>query len=192
MRLSGITEPANITYPSVLRGYLKRNVETCLAGSVFRGFVKPISTKKFTGFVLDALADVDTLDEFTLEQSDKFLKMDDQELVWVSEIVEWNAEVRYYVLEGKILGWGRYDDGPDEWSEPPLEFVQEIVDTYESMSLNTPIAYSVDVGMLDGGEPALVECNDAWALGYYKGTLSENDYIKMLWARWNQLFLQKA
>jgi len=192
MRLSGINEPANISYPSVLRGYLKRNVEIRDAGSIFRGFVKPINTKTFTGFVFDCLEPLESLDEFTTEQADEFMKLDSKEKVWASEIVEWNAEVRYYVREGKILGYGRYDDGPDEWAEPPLEFVQEIVDAYESKSLNTPIAYSVDVGVLASGEPALVECNDAWALGYYKGTLSENDYVEMLWVRWNQLFSQRV
>jgi len=192
MRLSGIAEPTNISYPSVLRGFLKRKLEERQAGSIFQAFVKPINTKTFTGFVFDAMMDPDSLDQFTAEQFHEFMKLDAREKVWTSEIVEWNAEVRYYVLEGKILGYGRYDDGPDEWPEPPLEFVQEIVDTYESRSMNTPIAYSVDVGMLASGEPALVECNDAWALGCYKGTLSENDYVEMLWARWQQLFSQRV
>jgi hypothetical protein len=45
----------------------------------------------------------------------------------------------------------------------------------------------LDWGELEWGEPALVEVNDAWALGFYKGTLSDKDYIEMLYARWQQL-----
>ena len=71
--------------------------------------------------------------------------------------------------------------------KPPIDFVQQVIDTYESQNLNTPIAYSLDIGMLDWGEPALVEVNDAWALGFYKGTLSDKDYIEMLYDRWQQL-----
>lgn len=52
---------------------------------------------------------------------------------------------------------------------------------------NAPAAFSLDVGVLDTGETALIECNDAWALGYYKGSLAHKDYIRMLWMRWEQL-----
>ena len=187
MRLAGIQEPPNITYPSVLRPFLKRNVEQRIAGSVFHAFVKPIETKLFTGFVFDAMQDPQTLDEFTAEQHEAFMSLPADHLVWVSEVMKWSAECRYYVREGKLLGYGRYDDGPDDWPEPPIDFVQQVIDVYESQNLNTPIAYSLDIGMLDWGEPALVEVNDAWALGFYKGTLSDKDYIEMLYDRWQQL-----
>jgi hypothetical protein len=48
MRLAGIQEPLNITYPSVLRHFLKRKVKQRIAGSVFHAFVKPIETKIIT------------------------------------------------------------------------------------------------------------------------------------------------
>lgn len=67
MQLADIKEPSNITYPSVLRHFLKRNVEQRRAGSIFHAFVKPIETKTFTGFVFDAMQDPHTLDDFTAD-----------------------------------------------------------------------------------------------------------------------------
>lgn len=54
-------------------------------------------------------------------------------------------------------------------------------------SQDAPAAFSLDIGVLEPGETALIECNDAWALGYYRGTLSHRDYIDMLWRRWDQI-----
>jgi hypothetical protein len=52
-----------------------------------------------------------------------------------------------------------------------------------------PVSYSLDVGVMEDGRTALVECNDGWALGYYKGDLRPLDYFKMLDARWQELIL---
>lgn len=187
LALAGIAEPDNLSYPEPLRRFLKRDVCTLRAGSVLgTHFVKPVQTKAFTGFVFDTMTDPDTLTPHDREQYEAFLRLHPDEPVWVSEPVRWRTEVRYYIAEGRVLGLGRYDDGPDAWPMPDEMIVREMVDAF-TRHPDSPVAYTLDIGVLETGETALVECNDAWAIGYYKGSLSRNDYIKMLWARWMQL-----
>lgn len=187
MALACIEEPANLTYPEPLQRFLLRDVKVQRAGAVLgTHFVKPTKTKTFTGFVFDTMTDPASLSPHDREQYDAFMLLDADELVWVSEPVRWQAEVRYYIAHHAVLGMGRYDDGQDHWALPDERVVEEMVDVLARLP-KTPAGYTLDVGMLDTGETALVECNDAWAIGYYKGTLSRNDYIKMLWARWSQL-----
>lgn len=186
MAVLDIEEPANISYPEALQPFLLRDVRVLPAGRVLgTHFVKPMATKGFTGFVFDTMTDPATLAPHEQEQHAAFMALDAQAPVWVSEPVQWQAEVRYYVCDNQILGFGRYDDGPDDWAMPDPHRVQAMVDTYARTG--APAAYSLDVGVLTTGDTALVECNDAWALGFYKGTLSHKDYVRLLWARWQQI-----
>ncbi|WP_186214812.1 ATP-grasp domain-containing protein [Burkholderia gladioli] len=187
MELAGIEEPANLSYPEVLRPWLYRKLEKRAAGSVLgHYFIKPTATKRFTGFVFDTLSNPEHLSFHDRAQYNAFLSMPADEKVWVSEPVTWLSEFRYYVLDGKVLGNGRYDDGPDDAPEPDEDAVGQMAQLM-AREPDAPAAFSIDVGVLDTGETALIECNDAWALGYYKGTLSHRDYVAMLWRRWEQL-----
>lgn len=187
MELAGIIEPPNISYPDVLRPWLRRKVEQRAAGSVLgHHFIKPTATKRFTGFVFDMLSNPEHLSFHDRAQYNAFLSMPADEKVWISERVTWLSEFRYYVLDGKVLGNGRYDDGPDEAAEPDEDAVRQMAELM-TREPDAPAAFGLDVGVLESGETALIECNDAWALGYYKGTLSHRDYVAMLWRRWEQL-----
>jgi hypothetical protein len=187
MGLAGIAEPVNRSYPEILRPYLHRKVEKRRAGSVIgHYFIKPVATKLFTGFVFDTLDNPEHLSFHDRAQYNAFLALSPETPVWVSEPVTWLSEFRYYVVDGKVCGKGRYDDAPDDMPETDDEKVQEMA-ALVYREPNAPAAFSIDVGVLDSGETALIECNDAWALGYYKGTLSHRDYVFMLWRRWEQL-----
>lgn len=191
MALASINEPENLSYPEVLRPFLHRNMGMQRAGLVLgRWFVKPAKTKAFTGFLFDTLSNPDSLSDHDREQYNAFMAMPPEAPVWISEPVVWLSEFRFYIADGQIKGWGRYDDGPDD--TPPLdhgkiEYMAEVM----TGSPGAPAAFSLDVGVLDSGETALVECNDAWALGLYRGTLSRKDYTEMLWRRWQQLLQAK-
>jgi len=187
MSLAGIVEPDNISYPDCLAQWLHRAVEQRRAGSVLgRWFIKPTETKAFTGFVVDTLGDPDHLSPHDREQYNAFLALSADTPVWVCEPVTWLSEFRYYVVDGEVRGEGRYDDAPDEMPAPDIRQVAEMASIMAG-SAGAPIAFGLDVGVLDSGETALIECNDAWALGYYRGTLSQREYIEMLWRRWEQL-----
>lgn len=187
MRLAGIREPGSLSYPHPLRFALRRKVLQCLAGEVAgHWFVKPVATKRFSGFVLDPRSSPDQWPECDRVEYAVFQSIPPETPVWISAPVCWRAECRYYILDGEIRGYGRYDDGPDEWPEPDLRKVRAWVRDWASCS-GTPVAFSLDAGVLETGETALVECNDAWALGFYTGTLSFSDYILMLSSRWSEL-----
>lgn len=187
MALAGISEPANISYPESLRRYLRREVTQRTAGSVLgHWFIKPITTKVFTGFVFDTMENPEHLSGHDREQYNVFLSLPPETPVWISEPVTWRSEFRYYVLNGEVRGEGRYDAAADSMPAPDMFLVNEMVWAL-ACTKNAPAAFSLDVGVLDTGETALIECNDAWALGYYKGSLAHKDYIRMLWMRWEQL-----
>ena len=187
MSLAGVKEPENISYPPSLRAYLQRDVQQHrIDGNVLealpaRCFVKPVQTKAFTGFVFDA--QVPPEDESSLALHKALASMPAVADLWVSEVVDWRTEVRFYVAQGRLLGAGRYDDGPDAWPDPDPATVQAMIEAF----VDAPAAYTLDVGVLAGGETALVECNDAWAIGYYKGSLTPSDYYAMLRSRWMEI-----
>lgn len=187
MALAGIAEPESLSYPHVLKPYLRRQLERIPAGLVMgHWFVKPTVTKAFTGFVFDTFESPDHLSCHDRAQYDAFMAVDPRSPVWVSETVSWASEVRYYVLDGEILGEGRYDDGPDDVLLPEAAVVQEMVSRF-SASPGAPVAFALDAGRLQDGSTALVEVNDMWAVGFYSGTLTEREYVRMLHRRWAQL-----
>jgi len=187
MDIAGISEPANLSYPQVLESHLHRRVNLIPAGLVMgRWFVKSTATKAFTGFVFDTFTDPADLDPHDRVQYEAFRALEPDAPVWVGEAVSWRSEVRYYVLDGQIVGEGRYDAGPDDALVPDPAVVQEMVRRF-SASPGAPVAFAIDAGVLDCGTTALVEVNDAWALGYYSGTLEPREYVRMLWRRWRQL-----
>ena len=192
MALANIAEPGNLSYPHVLQPYLRRSVDQREAGTVVGSwFVKPVATKAFTGFVFDTFDNPDHLSCHDRAQLNAFLALDPRSRVWVSEPVSWASEVRYYVLEGEILGEGRYDDGPDDAPLPDTTIVRGMASRF-SASPGAPLAFALDVGVLECGATALVEVNDAWALGFYSGTLAPRQYSQMLWRRWQQLRAPKV
>lgn len=187
MALAGITEPENISYPEPLRPYLRREVQQRRAGGVLgHWFIKPTTTKAFTGFVFDTCGNPDHLSGYDRAQYNAFLELDADTPVWISEPVTWLSEIRYYVIDGEIRGDGRYDDAPDDRPQPERRLVSEMAAAMAEIP-GAPVAFGLDVGVLDSGETALIECNDGWALGYYKGSCTRKDYVELLWRRWEQL-----
>ena len=106
--------------------------------------------------------------------------------VWVMPDHAFAAEHRVYVCQGEVLGWGRYDDGKGDpaWS---LKTIKQMVQIYQD-SGTAPAGYGLDVGVSAvDGKTYLVEVNDGWALGLYKGTCHGRDYLKLLQARWAEI-----
>jgi hypothetical protein len=119
--------------------------------------------------------------------------------IWISPYVQYGKEYRFYVCGNKILGCARYDsiedpdheDTEDMGTEEADDFfgASEVVEAFKEVA---PAAYCLDFGeVVADGSTNLIEINDAWALGYYRwGTLSPEDYVKMLWARWSEMTME--
>lgn len=184
MRQGGFPEPDNLSYPAVLTDFLCRHVNSVRAGQVLgHWFVKPQKTKAFTGFLFDTMADPDSLSPDVRPDYDAFMALPADAPVWISEPVSFVSEWRFYVRDQKIIGRGRYDpDGAEDASEPDLSVVMAAVQAF-----NPGHPYAIDFGVIEGGETALVEVNDAWAIGLYGGAMPQRDYVNFLWARWEGL-----
>ena len=148
MAIAGISEPENISYPEPLRPYLRRMVTLRPAGQVLgHWFIKPTTTKTFTGFVVDILGNPDHLTGYDRAQYNEFLALAPETPVWVSEPVKWLSEYRYYVIGGVVRGEGRYDDAPENMPVPDYDEVAAMAKAMSS-STGAPVAYSLDVGVL--------------------------------------------
>jgi hypothetical protein len=147
--------------------------------------VKPVQTKRFTGFVFDSALPPSGYSEHDREQLAALQALPASEPVWRCEIVQFVCEWRYYVLDGAILGCGRYDpEGADDAQQPDGNVVRQAVHSMRQSGIS---AYALDMGVLDNGQTVLVEANDAWALGLYGRAVEPSTYWGMLRRRWQQM-----
>lgn len=180
----GVTLPEIGAYPDVLRPYLRRAHRMDVLGEARRlavqTFIRPaFAVKAFTGFMFRPSDP---------EHAERLTALPDDLPVWLCEPVTWLCEWRYYLVQGEIIGAGRYDpEGAEDAPEPDRYLVRSLVRAWGALS---PAGYALDVGVLHSGETALVEVNDGWALGYYKGTCSPAGYLRLLQARWEELCRQ--
>lgn len=184
MELAGIEKPRFECYPWETSKFITRDIFHAHAQDVLvfnhDCFVKPHALKLFNGFVVrfDGVYDEHDQEQFNI------LKANPHALVYVSEVVKFLSEWRYYVADGKIIGEARYDaDGQDDALSPDLTIVQAAVD---AMSANHKF-YTLDFGVLEDGKTELVEANDAWAIGLYGDAMSAKDYANWLINRWQEI-----
>ena len=91
MVLAGITVPDNLSYPFCLNQFLHRSVtQSQIRHARLGDFVKPMTTKLFTGFILPA--DLGQISEHDQEQLAIFQSLPDNTSAWISEAVAWVSE----------------------------------------------------------------------------------------------------
>lgn len=167
-KIYGIALPDFPTYPESIQAYLNRKIwidQFCsVADDVF---VKPVATKIFTGAIKSSITE--------------YVPSDTQ--VWVSPAIQFDQEWRFYILEGNVVGYARYDDLESDDLEPPCVLVAKIASEFR----DAPVGYSLDMGH-SFGHWSLIEANDGWSLGYYRvGTMTTRGYMRLITARWNQI-----
>jgi hypothetical protein len=167
----------HINYPSSLKQFLGRETGTSklreLPALLEKRpvFVKPLhDDKRFTGFVCKGPEDCWNIKLGGLDQ--------DFDILW-SDPVDIVAEYRVYVLNGDIQNVARYVGKVD--ALPSMNIVRQMIRAYTG----APIAYGLDVGILNNGQTILVEVNEGLALGNYG--LSPLLHAKMIAARWFEL-----
>lgn len=186
MRVAHFREPEPLGFPSMLRMFYCRSIElsTAAQARASTGFVKPVQTKLFNGFIHRSDLNYDDHDQ---EQVTILNGLAGDTPVWVSDVIEIQSEFRYYVDGMKILGRARYDQSDEEnVPEPDSQTVNSIIRT---LKLRHP--YALDVGVLKGGQTALIELNDAWSLGLYANAMTPLAYLKLLASRWNSIANKK-
>lgn len=175
LKVLGKPIPPNVDYPEALREFLGRKIRCGLLSevraSVCPVFVKPVAHKEFTGFVWDA-SDVSS-------RRRAVTQADDVE-VWISDVVDFRAEYRSFILEDRVLDCRIYKG---DWSKAPARDVVEAA--VKAMRGIAPVAYSLDWGVAEDGRTLLVEMNEGYSLGHYG--LHPALYARMLDARWHQM-----
>lgn len=178
-RICGKTIP-NIDYPKELHSFMGRDFCRTTLGKVHHEvsqyelkpiFVKSQDQKVLTGFVCNSFSD------YVQHCAGHDLATE----VFVSGVVNFKAEFRTYIHRHSIVNClrykGDYDVAPDKKTVDAM--------LYALRDANMPVAYSIDVGVLDTGETVLVECNDGFALGNY-GVYARK-YAEMHRDRWYQM-----
>lgn len=170
----GKNTPLPIDYPFELSLYLKRELYQGKFSDVVNGqWVKPYNTKEFEHFFY---SDLDTdINDGVLPDTP----------VWISEPKSFVNEWRVYVMNNRIIGISQYDGLEEnvDLNDNEIDEVESMINDWDG----APVSYCLDVGRFVDGTFALVEVNDAWATGYYKGTIKRIDYARWLHARWESL-----
>jgi len=177
MQVAGIIEPENISYPTGCDKYLCRKIVKTTLGNIEnkKCFIKPVLTKQFTGCIFNPCglnSEIDVLPLFTQ--------------IWISEIVEFKSEWRYYIKNHKIIGYSQYHQTNESIDKPNIDIVNEFIS--QKLAGNY---YCADFGVLQNGETALIEVNDAWAIGLYVESISSKQYLDFLWGRWSEIQLNR-
>jgi hypothetical protein len=166
-----------------LFSYEKRNIWlTSYDSEIFRRlnekqklFIKPYKLKEFDPAVID----------IGQQPSEEIQK---SEKIFLSDVVDFSSEYRFYVCDKQILGYSIYGEGDPQYVD--IRFVEYIISEFKHYTYTHghPVAYSVDIGIDKNGEHYLVELNDGWSLGYYPwGTCSFGSYLRVINSRWDQI-----
>jgi hypothetical protein len=168
-------------YPPSLAPFLHRRIWRTTLGQIEyeivsseQGpwFIKPADRRKsFTGHVFLSIDDFRLIGDVSRRHE-----------VWCAAPVEWLSEFRVYVLGDTILSVDCYSG--DANIPLDLETVRRAIAAFR-LSGEAPAACALDFGVLSTGQTALVEVNDAYAIGAYK--IGAESYTDLLFARWQEL-----
>jgi hypothetical protein len=186
-KLIGIQPPELNPYDICLDGYWHRPINIAAASHIRAGlipegiFIKPATLKLFNGFVYYGDRAI-CYDDHDLEQIKKFHALPANQHIYFSDVIDFVAEWRCYVTEGRLIAACRYDANDEDY---PLDdaFVNGVVERLSGRTI------AADIGLTRDGKFCGVELNDAWAIGKYQG-ISNNDYVDFLSVRWKELLLQ--
>lgn len=168
-RYHGIHDLLPIEVPMCLRQkkYLNRNYVIIDKSQIpFQGFyfIKHVSKLKSFSFVGDVknMPPNDTLPSG---------------LYQVSSMVDFLSEYRVMVLHDQIVAIQPYDGEPTILPDPLL--LKEMVNVY-SMDNDRPLAYTMDVGIIQGKGTSIIEIHPAAAFGTYGFSGSDLPYMYRL------------
>lgn len=180
LRQYGKELPPEDSYPECLHHHLHRKVAKMtslraalnLIEDVGTHFIKPVTLKRFTGFVT-----CDSMDP-------RFNGTSLNTPVWVGEVVRFVSEWRVYVANGVVLDIRFADHGGDRKIRADRGIIFDAV--RDLTECGAPAGYAVDFGVLSTGKTALVELNDGFSIGAYDN-VDRVAYWMVIKERWQQL-----
>ncbi|WP_294223071.1 ATP-grasp domain-containing protein [uncultured Chryseobacterium sp.] len=159
-----LTKPDNHWLSIILEEFTKRKISYGQLKDVVHQeplFIKCSDFKSFKAGVFDKVTDIKGFDS-----------LDPEMTVFTSEVVEWELEVRCFVLNGKIKTFSSYwrndvyDTNPLAGTEQQelFAFFNRFMERYAE---TLPKAIVLDFGIITGKGWALIEANPAWCSGLY-------------------------
>jgi ATP-grasp domain, R2K clade family 3 len=186
MKVAGIKEPTIDPYPNISWIPYYRVITKLPASFALsmtdNMFIKPTKLKRFNGFVYNKSIPVMELSDHDKEQVKILMKIPDTEQVYISDVVDFASEFRYYIDSNEVIGFSRYDDSDEEGDHliPDLSVVKNF-----AIKVNKQHPYVLDFGVLKSGETALVELNHFYAIGLYQDGISAKEYLRLLVKYWD-------
>lgn len=165
-------------YPSELTPWLGRSVFKATVAEVYEMvengrtlFVKPAYAQKksFAGHLMVKFVDLIRMNHLPGETT-----------VVCSEPVKFVSEYRFFMHKQHGALCAKHYAG--DWKKV-VDF--DVADKCWKAWPNSPVAYSLDLGLTDDGRTLLVECNDALSLGCYG--LDPSFFSIMIVDRWNEI-----
>ena len=150
--------------------FLGRNVEFCTLlearEKTYPLFVKPAGEKEFAARVYQSAAELPPDEDRQASQP-----------VLVSQVVEWEVEYRCFMLAGRVLTASSYwrgessTQGENGAYASPSDELAAAVELAEKVARNKrsfgDYGVVIDVGIIKGFGPAVVEANPAFGAGIY-------------------------
>jgi len=173
LKMMGLDVPV-YDYPIELNEFYGRKIYAGILGEIVNipdnwgKFIKPkAGSKVFTGRVVNGTNNLIGIG----------LPFDYP--IWISEVVEFIAEWRCFVLDGQVLDVRPYTGDYHVHLDP------SVIDEAISCWKDAPVAYGLDIGVTSDGRTLVVEVNDGYALGNYG--LSPLNSINFHKARWKEM-----
>ncbi|MGD1524111.1 ATP-grasp domain-containing protein [Vibrio harveyi] len=174
--------PSPIYYPRILGRFLGRRVFPGSKRDVLLTMIQEQSVfakpkddwKTFVGQVFSQESGYSVISSIS-----------DDTMLYLSDVVSFVSEHRVYVKNHEVIACCQYDGEED--STPDMSKVLEAIDILRSEPASPfPSTYAIDWGILDSGETVLVELNDGFSIGKYKG-ITDREYYEFLKERWNEM-----
>jgi hypothetical protein len=157
----GLLDPPDDFLPELPLEWLQRQVTMFPAHAVklwqSRAFFKPANDKVFQRGVYERGADV------------PLRHVSQRCPVLISEVVNFDLEVRLYCLDGVVRTAAPYlmiDEDEASARDAGAEFGQRFLDRFAD---RLPSGVVLDVGRIEGGKWCVIEANQAYASGIYQG-----------------------
>lgn len=136
-------------------------------------FIKPTEIKLFTGLILDGMK------YSSLEKLDPETPVMAYEPFKSKIMTEW----RVYIHQHKMVDSRNYSG--DFTMSPDYDYVKSVI---EENKKDFPVAYTIDIGVLENGDNVVVEFNDMWAIGNYG--IPNDIYLRLLKDRYFEIIRQ--
>ncbi len=147
-----LCSPANDLLLRVPSRFLQRQLERRSLAEVpsfsFPVFIKPVTPKQFRGTVYRSAE----------ELTDECRGLPPETAVFVSEVVQIAAEVRSFLLDGRVLDASVYEGSAAK--AEAITFIHEV-----ARAVPLPCTVVVDVGLIADRGWAVIEFNASWGAG---------------------------